>query len=153
MDLLQVYGGDWTTLQALVGQSSLRRCTVEGSVALAVAFVLSEMCKSRVQYACRQQIMVLRRNVLGLTVAIHRQSGFALALTGCPLLTLLTCTASKREEEQTLALEHRPLLVEYLLNLESLLSHLDKVHISPSPLLEAKVHNSRRVQLQERLEC
>ena len=85
----------------------------------------------------------LRRNVLGLIVAIHRQSGFALALAGCPLLTLLlTCAASKREEEQTLALEHRPLLVEYLLNLESLLSHLDKVHISPSPLLEAKVHNS-----------
>lgn len=87
--------------------------------------------------------MVLRRNVLGLTVAIHRQSGFALALAGCLLLTLLlTCAASKREEEQALALEHRPLLVEYLLNLESLFSHLDKVHISPSPFLETKVHNS-----------
>lgn len=69
-----------------------------------------------------------------------------------PTNCLSSCSAGEGEEEEVLAREYRPIFVKYLFDLERLLSHLNKVHVSTSPLLEAEEHHSCGVQFQQRLQ-
>lgn len=66
---------------------------------------------------------------------------------------LTTTTSSKGEEEESLALEHVPILVWDLFHGKSLLGHLDKTHVGPSALLEAEIDHGLLVERKQVLEC